>query len=77
MDTKDERKKKGSPVGNREYQGNGDARPELAGGEGGLGFLGDQRGKEEEKRPSMDVDTPEGSPIRPSDEEDDEKRDEQ
>jgi hypothetical protein len=74
MDTEDPKKKQGSPVGNPEYQGRGDARPEQAGGEGGLGFIGDQRGEEREEPPSLDVDTPEGEPIRRTNEEEEDER---
>jgi hypothetical protein len=59
-------KKKGTPLGNPEYQGHGDARPEGAGDEGGLGFIGDQRGSKEEELPDLDVDTNEGTPIKPT-----------
>lgn len=69
MDTKkniDKDPKKGEPLGTPEYQGHGDASPEGAGDEGGLGFIGDQRGSTEDDLPSLDVDTSEGTPIRPS-----------
>ncbi len=60
MDTE---KKKGEPLGRPEYQGRGDAQPEGAGDEGGLGFIGDQRGTEDEDPPVLDVNTGEGTPI--------------
>ncbi len=59
-------KKKGGPLGHPDRQGRGDARPEGAGDEGGLGFVGDQRGENEEERPEMEVDTPEGEPMKPT-----------
>jgi len=60
-------KRKGVPVRYPEHQGRGDAQPEGAGAEGGLGFVGDQRGgeSEEDDPPSLDTDTPEGEPIKP------------
>ncbi len=63
-------KEKGEPLGRPEQQGRGDARPEGSGDEGGLGFVGDQRGAGEEDPPLLDVDTREGTPIRQATEED-------
>lgn len=61
-------KKKGTPLGNPEYQGEGDPQPAGAGEEGGLGFVGDQRGSvtTDDELPELDVETREGTPITPT-----------
>lgn len=63
----DDKKEQGEPLGNPKFKGQGDAQPEGAGAEGGLGFIGDQRGAvEEDDLPEMDVDTEPGEPMQPT-----------
>lgn len=53
------------PLGHPDRQGKGDAQPAGAGDEGGLGFVGDQRGDTADAPPEMDVDTQPGEPMTP------------
>ena len=62
----DKHEPKGEPLGNTENQGQGDARTEGAGDEGGLRSIGNQRGSGDEAPPQLDVDTKEGTPIKPT-----------
>jgi hypothetical protein len=64
MSKKNEHENAG-PLGNPERQGRGEAQPEGAGAEGGLGFLGDQRGEDEDALPELEVNNDPGKPITP------------
>lgn len=57
--------KKGGPLGQPDRQGRGDAQPAGAGDEGGMGFLGDQRGATEDPLPALEVDQEPGTPMTP------------
>ena len=56
--------KKGGPLGQPDLQ-RGEPQPAGAGDEGGLGFLGDQRGTTVEALQELEVNTEPGQPIAP------------